>query len=365
MPRPRTVYRGKRKYSWIITLLAMLVVIAVAFAVWLFYYLQRYIVYDKDGLRLDLSAQREEILHPGAAETLAPVVTAVPVDVEIVVEQRDYSGIQTDAGNNLGSIHAVFVSAADVTESTLKYYANQMGDFDTLVLELKASDGFLRWHSGAVQADSFAVNGALELRELLEPLKQHGVRLIAQISALADSTMAQRNAPIALKNAVTGQPFVGADGQSYLDPYSDSTRTYLRALMVDLQNLGFDEILFSGMVCPDSDALQFSKAMTQTPDSVTAVSSLALWLREQADALDFHMSALIDAAALRSETGSAEGQNPVLFFKAFDRVAVETGFDSFAADVAALEAALGAHSDTRIVAVTEDYTPEISSYIIK
>ena len=29
MPRPRTVYRGKRKYSWIITLLAMLVVVAV------------------------------------------------------------------------------------------------------------------------------------------------------------------------------------------------------------------------------------------------------------------------------------------------------------------------------------------------
>ena len=363
MPRPRTVYRGKRKYSWIITLLAMLVVIAIALAVWLFYYLQRYIVYDKDGLRLDLSAQREELLHPGAAEETPPV-TAERVDVEIVVEQRDYSDIRTDAGKNLRSIHAVYVPAADVTENTLKYYAGKMGDFDALVLELKAADGFLRWHSGVAQADSFAVNGTLELAELLAPLKEQGTYLIAQISALADSAMAQRNAPIALKNAVSGTAFVGADGLSYLDPYSDSTRAYLLALITELRDMGFDEVLLSGVNCPDSDAVQFSKAMTKTPDSVTAVSSFALWLREQADALSLPLSARIDADALHSENGLA-GQNAVLFFKAFDRVAVETDFDHFAADIEALEAALGGRSGTRIVSVTEDYTPELASYIVK
>lgn len=365
MPRPRTVYRGKRKYSWIITLLAMLVVIAIALAVWLFYYLQRYIVYDKDGLRLDLSAQREEILHPGAAEQTAAPVPTQRVDVEIVVEQRDYSDIQTDAGNNLHPIHAVYVPAKDVTESTLKYYAGRMGDFDALVLELKAADGFLGWHSSTPLADSFAINGTLELRELLQPLKEQGVYLIAQISALADNAMAQRNAPIALRSAVTGQPFVGADGTSYLDPYSDNTRAYLLALLTELRDMGFDEVLLSGVNCPDSDALQFSKQMTRTPDSVTAVSSFALWLRERADALDLTVSAVIDAEALHSEAGGAAGQNPVLFFKAFDRVAVEAGFDSFAADIAALQTALGGQSDTRIVAIAEDYTPETASYIVK
>ncbi len=364
MPRPRTVYRGKRKYSWIITLAAMLVVIAVSLAVWLFYYLQRFIVYDKDGLRLDLSAQREEILRPDAAEqTPAPV--AVPhVDVEIVVDQRDYSDIRTRAGNNLHSIHGVFVPAKDVTESTLQYYAGSMGDFDALVLELKAGDGFLRWHSAVEAADSFAVNGTLELPELLAPLKEQGVYLVAQISALSDNAMAQRNAPIALRSAVTGQPFADAAGNAWLDPYSDSTRGYLLALLRELRDMGFDEVLLSGVTCPDSDALQFSKQMTKTPDSVTAVSSFALWLREQADALDLRLSALIGAEALHSE-GGKNGQNPTLFFKAFDRVAVETDFDGFAADVAAMTAALGGETETRIVAVTEDYTPDLASYIVK
>ena len=55
----------------------------------------------------------------------------------------------------------------------------------------------------------------------------------------------------------------------------------------------------------------------------------------------------------------------MLFFKAFDRVAVEPSFDGFTEDVAALETALGGHSDTRIVAIAENYTPEIASYIVK
>ena len=343
----------------------MLVVIAIALAVWLFYYLQRYIVYDKDGLRLDLSAQREEILNPGAAAEVTAPPTAERVDVEIVVEQRDYSEILTDAGNNLRPIHAVFVPAKDVTENTLKFYAGRMGDFDALVLELKAEDGFLRWRSGVAAADSFAVNGELELRELIEPLKEQGVYLIAQLSALTDGAMALRNAPIALKSAVTGQAYTDATGRAWLDPYSDSTRDYLLALITELRDMGFDEVLLSGVTCPDSDALLFTKTMTQKPDSVTAISSFALWLRREADAQDFAVSAVIGHDALVSETGAAEGQNPVLFFKAFDRVAVEASFDSFDADVAALETALGGHSDSRIVAIAEDYTPEIASYIVK
>ena len=223
----------------------------------------------------------------------------------------------------------------------------------------------MRWHSGVPTADSFAVNGTLELRELIEPLKQQGVWLVAQLSALTDNAMASRNAPIALKNAANGQPYVDAAGRAYLDPYSDSTRAYLLALITELQNMGFDEVLLDGVVCPDSDALEFSKRMTQTPDSVTAVSSFALWLRELADALDMHISAYIVHDALVSETGAAHGQNPVLFFKAFDRAAVVTGFDSFADDIAALETALGGHSDTRIVAVTDNYTPDTASYIVK
>ncbi len=364
MPRPRTVYRGKRKYSWLITLAVMLLLLVIVLAVWLFYYLQRFIVYDKDGLRLDLSAQREEILHPGAADATAPAVTFTPTEVEIVVEQRDYSEIVTSAGSDVQPIRAIYVSAAELSEVNLKYYTSNMGDFDALVLELKDADGFLRWHSGAPQADSFALNGTLELADITATLKEQGVYLAANISALADNAMALRNAPIALKNASTGGVYTERDGQAYLDPYSDGTRDYLRAMIAELKEMGFDEVFLSGFVCPDGDDVRFSLARTQLPTPADALASLGLWLREQADALDIRLSVIVESESLRGET-VLRGQDTKLLFRIFDRVTAETDFDHLEGDLSAMERALGGADETRILTITDDYAPERQSYIVK
>jgi len=342
----------------------MLLVLIIIMAVWLFYHLQRYIVYDKDGLRLDLSAQREEILHPGQSEVVDAPSTFVPVDVEIVVKEKDYSELVTSAGSNLQPIKAVSVPAAEVSESVLKYYSSNMGDFDTLILELKAEDGFLRWHSSVAMADSFAVNGTLELAESVTTLKENGVYLVARLSVLSDALMAQRNVPIALKNAASGGAFTDGKGNYYLDPYSSGTRDYLRSLISELQAIGFDEILLDGFVCPDSEYLQFSQSMTQTPTPATALSSLALWLREQADAIGIKLSVVMEPDALRSETVLL-GQNPVLLFRVFDRVAVETDFDHMETDLSAMEAALGSDDENRSILITDNFAPERKSYIVK
>ena len=364
MPRPRTVYRGKRKYSWIITLAVTLLVLAILLAVWLFYYLQRFIVYDKDGLRLELSAQREELLHPGGDNSAGAPAAFTPVDVEIVVEQRSFSELQTSAGSNVPPMKAAFVSAAQLNEATLKYYSANMGNFDTLVLELKDADGFLHWHSRAELADSFAVNGTTELADALAPLKEQGVHLTAQISALADSAMAQRNAPIALRNAADGSTYTDASGRSYLDPYSDDTRAYLRTLLSELAFNGFDEVLLSGFVCPDGDQVRFSLTRTQTPTPAEALASLALWLREEADALGIRLSVVMESAALRSDKVLL-GQDPDLLFRVFDRVAVETDFDHMSADASAMENVLGEINHSRALLITENYAPERESYIVK
>ena len=365
MPRPRTVYRGKRKYSWIITLVATLLVLVIILAVWLFYYLQRYIVYDKDGLRLDLSAQREEILHPDADSGIAqPAVTFQPVDVEIVVEQRDYSEITTSAGKDLSPIRAVYVPASSLSEANLKYYTSNMGDFDTLILELKNPDGFLQWHSGAALADSFALNGTLELADIAAALKAQDIYLAADLCALADSAMALRNAPIALKSASSGAVYTDKAGQAYLDPYSDGTRAYLRGLIVELKEMGFDEVFLSGFVCPDSEDVRYSLARSQLPAASEAVASLALWLREQADAIGIRLSVIVESDSLRSET-VIRGQDIGLLVRVFDRVTAETDFDHISGDLAVMEAALGSADETRILTITENYAPERSSYIVK
>jgi len=364
MPRPRTVYRGKRKYSWLITLAVSLLVIVILLAVWMFYYLQRFLVYDKEGLRLDLSAQREMLTRSDTEDSAAAPVSVPKVDVEIVVEQRDYSQVTTSAGTGLSELHARMVAADKMNENTLKYYVSNPGEYDALVLELKGEDGFLRWHSAIPTADSYAVNGTLDISGSVAALKEKGVYLVARLSALTDSTMAQRNSPLALKNSATGGLLTDGKGHYYLDPYQDSTRAYLADLLSELHRLGFDEVLLDGFVCPDSEYLQFSLSRTQVPSPAEALMSLALWLREQADALGMKLSVIVDGEGLRS--GEVKnGQSAELLFRVFDRLAVETGADTMTNELSALKAALGSDEELRIVPITANFTPDRQSYIVR
>jgi hypothetical protein len=83
MSRPRTVYRGNRKYSWIITLAVFVLVVLLLVAVWLFYYLQRYLVYDKDEVRLVLPADRAQAPEPDSG---GPAAAPGAAEVEIIVD---------------------------------------------------------------------------------------------------------------------------------------------------------------------------------------------------------------------------------------------------------------------------------------
>ena len=364
--RPKTVYRGNRKYSWIITLVVFVLVILIITAVWLFYYLQRYLVYDKDRVRLVLPAERAETF-PTETEPTGLPAGFTPVDVEIVVDPADYSDVQTSAGEGLSPIHAIFVSAENVKQGNLDFYAAGLGDFNAIVLELKGPDGMLRYRSGIPFADSYGVNGALELGAAVEALKAQDVRVVAQLSALVDGTMAVRNAPIALQDARSGEPFRDADGRAWLDPYSETLRAYLTALLRDLHDLGFDEVILGDLWCPDNENVRFSQVMTETPDRVSAVSSLALYLRKQADEIGITLSAVVDPAALVAGTNEAIGQDPAVFFKAFDRVTFDMSGADYTACFDLLSRALDrpADEDRRIVPSAAGFSPDFESFIVR
>lgn len=363
MPRSRAVYKGKRKYSWIITLVVFLLVFLIIFMVWLFSYLQRYIVYDKDSLHIVLPADRlDEPISPNTGTH----INVPKVDVEIVVDRTDYSDLVTKAGENLLPLRALFVAADDISTQTLNYYLSGTGDFNALVLELKGIDGFLSYRSGIPLTDSYGVNGTAELAETLQQLREDGVYLVAQISGILDEAMATRNSPIALKNAITDSVFQNSKG-AWLDPYNDTVRQYLNALLRELHTLGFDEVLLSGFYCPDSENLKFSRNMTLTPDVVSALSSLAVYLRSQADEIGLKLSVVADAEALRKGESELIGQDPAFFFRVFDRVVYDSDIADAQLCTQALENALGngGSAALRIVPAANDYAPQDNSCIVK
>ena len=352
MPRPRSVYRGESRPVWILTLAVSVLAVLILFAVWLFYHMQQYMVYDKDGARLVLPSARGET----QADTSAPAPDGAdftPIEVEIVVDKTDYSAAEGTDAEGLRAIHGRFVPAESVTEATLTAYASSMGGCDALALELKTASGQLSYASALPLAGSYAVNGTADLTDSIAKLREQNVYLIAQLSCLADGMMALRNAPAAMRDAY-GAIYLQS-GQAFLDPYREVTRGHLAGLLEELAALGFDEVLLTGLYLPaDGENLRYSGEMTVQPDAESAVSSLAFFLREKADALGLRLS----AAAERE----GAGQDYAVFFKAFDRVAYD------AADLemrTALVTALGSADGTRIVPAGVFSAPESGSYLYK
>ena len=364
MARPRTVYRGKRRYRWIITVLLLIVIALLAAGLWLFGFLQNYIVYDTGGLHLVLPfAQDEE--DAAAGEEQQGVYTGPAVDAEVVVDEPDYTSVEPVAGENVPELHARYVIAASVSVSNLNGYASTLeaGGQNAMVLQLKGADGYLSYRSTVPTADAYGVNGSEDITEAVAALKEDGVYLVAMISTLLDNAMAERNGPIALKdwegNAVRDS--LGC----WLDPYNAQVREYVTDLMSELAVMGFDEVVLTGLGGPEVGEFSFSQEMTGTPSLSDAVSAFSLAMSRKAQELGLRCSCLCREDALRAGNSLAVGQDLPLFFKAFDRVYLHSDAYDLQNDLSLLRASLSGGEENRIVPIITGYAPDTGSWAVQ
>ncbi len=365
MSRPRAVYRGKRKYGWVITIVLFLLIFAIMAGIWVFYDLQKYIKYEKEGLRLDLSGSELVAENPDAdadEDVLAPPVT----DAQVVIELPDFSDMKSMVTSDLDEIQALYVAADKMTAQNIAYYPAILAEsevkYNCLVMNIKSIDGNLRYFSTIPLVEGYGVNGTENLKETLGQLKDYGLWLVAEVSCLGDSSMAVRNSPIGLKNSM-GAVLTDENG-SWLDPYNSVTRGYISDLMRELKEMGFDEVLLTNVCLPAEMTIQYSQPMTAMPDSVSAISSLGRYLRREADDIGIYISAELDGTALREGKSADIGQDAEFFFKVFDRVYVSTNTDYYITDMS-LAMEIANNDASRVVRAAEGFTLAGGSYFVR
>lgn len=367
MNRPRTVYRGRPKLNWLVTVLLSVLALIVAGAVWMFEYMQRYVVYEKDGLSIVLPYMREGDADPFAPreDTGLHDFERPQVDAEIVVDEADFDDISIVVGEDLTQLRARYVPAAAVAPAQLIYLAGglESDGYNAMVIQLKTSDGQLSYYSGVGLTNSYGVNGTENIREAVAEIKEQEVYLVAELGTLMDDAMALRNTPLALKDS---RGLVITDsGASWLDPYNRSARQYITDIMVELAGMGFDEVLLTGIAHPRTEDIVYSQEMTSSPGIASSVSTFALRMCETAHDLGMKCSVLCQTAELRLGTGSEIGQSPELLFSLFDRVYVFTDQGYFTTDMGALTGSAGPDQEDRIVPITVGWTPNRSSYAVQ
>ena len=315
--KPKDIYRGKRRYRTPIAVLVSIFLALLIGAIVLFYSLQKYLTYSQDGVSLELP-----IFSTGAVEeTEKPIGTDLVEPVEIVVTTPDFNDIPANFGEGLTALKAIYIPFDKVSEEGISTAVTQAEEYEAnaLVFQLKPASGYLAYRSTIELADSYGVNGELNMHELLSALKEEsGLWMAAEISVCIDDAMSVRNTPLALKN-YEGSVYRDTEG-SWLDPYNRAVREYITGLMAELSEIGFDEIILTNVAHPaDAEAVVYSQTMTSAPDVNSCIYSLATRIMESMEGYEVRISA---------QYKEQSGQDMGFFLRVFDRLCRETPEES-------------------------------------
>lgn len=333
--KPKDIYRGRWKYRTLVTVILFVAVLLIISALVLFYALQKYIVYGQDGISLNLPfMHKEEQAGEAAPEPEPEPQTSSNVVAEIVVESPSFDDVETDAGQNLAAVKALYIPADELDPVSLAVYSSQVSEglVNALILDMKPESGQLSWKSGVYDTESFGTSGTADMAETVKSLKDKGVYLIAQISCFADEMMATRDLPIAITDP-NGNVYSDSDGKYWLDPYNKASRQYLIDLITELDSMGFDEVLLTNFEHPvTSTPLAYSQNMTYAMDIVSCISSNALKIKEAFGESDIIISVLADSNSLRNGLEAQSGQDLGFFYKVFDRIYCYTTAENIGTD---------------------------------
>ena len=363
--RPRDIYKGRRKFRVPLTIFLSALLFLVAGTVVMFYTLQRFIVYDQTGVTLQLPFMQTETVEE---EVTAPETTFVPIQVEIIYEDADYSQVDLGGWEDLESETLYFIdfnTAINSVALATAISSAQNEGYSGVVLELKSPKGQLAWASSCETALSYGTTGAMDYTGALQSIHDAGLIAVAQISCCADKLLSDRNWTVTLQTG--GATYRSSDGVGWLDPYNRTVRDYIADLMHELAAMGFDEILLADLYHPYSEnGFQYSVTLQTSPNPVTAVCQMAKRLVESMEGSGVTVSALLNESSLRNGEGSLTGQDMDAFWGIFARLYCPSVIGTSADNkVLAMETMTQGDVDVRFIPVTNGPPENFVSYCIR
>lgn len=206
-------YRG-RMPRWKKALIAVLILILLGAGAFLA--LQKYQVFDADGIHLRL---------PGGENEPAPESAQPLPEEDLVIDVKE---------PEVQELHGRTFDAAALPEETF----SALLDEESPVLTMKAANGTLLFGSKEDAAADM-------VRERIA-----GKHAVARISCFADTQQAGADTTMALMS-VSGSTWKDPEGNAWLSPYAQSVTEYLATVAKECADLGFAEIVLDDVQFPD------------------------------------------------------------------------------------------------------------------
>lgn len=253
-------YRTRRVCRRIFSVLLALGLVAVFVLMCWLLWLDRFLVYTKDGAYLDFS-QSNKLMSGELTGDTEPRPT---VSIHYGDEDATQSG-------KLQQLNGFYITEEDLAapqssrtpqETSAQKIDALIASIQTLpagtpvMLEVKNSKGRFFYGSTVGSQRSSLINTA-KVDELIDALNGQNVYLIAKLPAFRDYYFGLNNVPLGLHHTTGRYLWQDEGGCYWLNPAHQGALTYLAQIVTELKAKGFDEVVFSEFRFPDTNNILF------------------------------------------------------------------------------------------------------------
>jgi hypothetical protein len=142
--------------------------------------------------------------------------------------------------------------------------AIKKNNMNALVIDVKGDRGFIPFKVDIPLAEEVGAQKTILIKDMpafMASLKEQGLYLIARIVVFKDDLLAAAKPQLAVKKG--GGVFRDREKLRWVDPFSKEVWDYNIAIAKAAANIGFDEVQFDYVRCPDTKGVVFSQPSNQ------------------------------------------------------------------------------------------------------
>ena len=258
-------YRHKRFLTRLGTVLAALfLVFSVTWLCWVVW-LQRYVIYTDEGAELNFALSSYELSGKEAVEPKAEQNISIFYN-----EGAD----AIDTTHEMTQMNGYYISS-EMFQQDIDYVMLQVERFAAgtpVMIDMKGGFGSFFYQSNLPDAVISASTNIEKVSQLITRLHTKGFYTIARISAFQDRSFGETHVSSGLYMLNRRGLWMDSEGMYWLDPTNATTTSWITSQVLELRDMGFDEVVLDDFCFPNSEQYIF------TGDKAAALQSAAATL---------------------------------------------------------------------------------------
>ena len=250
-------FRTRRRLKALgIAALSLMMVFVIGWLGWVVY-LERYIIYTRDGVVLNLDLNLDQYDEG---------VVATPPDANETVPIFYNEGSNAQEMNaELTQLWGYYISFDDLAKD-INACRDQLALLPAgtpVMIELKSGYGKFHYSTSVPGAElSDSVNIA-EVDSLIQDLRSRNLYLIAKVSAFRDRAYGLKNVPQGIYHVNKKGLWPDNNNCYWLNPTNPTVLSYISSIVQELKEMDFDEVLLADFSIPVSDKVYFKDDRTE------------------------------------------------------------------------------------------------------